>query len=183
MNWRAVTGITLGLLLPVPLMWVLMNIGPREVPIRVPEGVQVSPMLSPEAQSRLMTYERDCRKSTDCEAPLACLADPRVRKSYCTDSLCVMDAQCPEGFACTPLRTAPGSPAVRYCIPRGLRREGERCISIPSNLDSACQAGLLCAEGWCGRPCQKNDLESCPAGFFCADTIPGPACRPTHADM
>lgn len=33
----------------------------------------------------------------ECEPPLGCLSDARYLRSYCTDSQCLTDVQCPEG--------------------------------------------------------------------------------------
>jgi hypothetical protein len=178
MSWRVALGVVAGLALPVPLLWALASVmlpSPRQPR----EDARVSPMLTFEERSRLQSYHRECAKSEDCEPPLACLGNPTVMKHYCTDSECTVDTQCPEGFSCQPLPTAGAGPWVRYCIPHGVRKEGETCLSIPPDQDSACTPGLLCSRGWCGRPCQLDAPASCPEGFFCADTIPGPACRPT----
>lgn len=139
----------------------------------------MSPVLSAEERLRLQTYHRECLRAADCEPPLGCLLDPRAGWFYCADSACSTDAQCPEGFACVPLPSNEEGPLVRYCIPPGVRKEGEACISVPGEREEACEPGLLCGQGWCGRPCQLDTPSSCPEGFFCGDTTPGPACLPT----
>jgi hypothetical protein len=180
-NWKPLLAILGGLLLPVPLVLLLANeLFPRPQ-VQAVGGRTVSPVLTAEERLRLRTYHRECLRKEDCEPPLGCLNDIRAERFYCADSECVTDAQCPEGFACLPLPTNEGGPLVRYCIPSGVRKEGESCVSIPSNSEEACQPGLLCGKGWCGRPCQSADPKSCPEGFFCGDTIPGPACLPSCA--
>ncbi len=178
-NWRTLLAILGGLLLTVPLVAILWRAWVPGPPVHSPGGRPVSPVLSAEERLRLQTYHRECLHPEDCEPPLGCLFDSRAGWFYCADSTCETDAQCPAGFACHPLPTREQGPLVRHCIPPGLRKEGESCVSIPSHPASACEAGLLCADGWCGRPCHREDPQSCPVGFFCADTIPGPACRPT----
>jgi hypothetical protein len=178
-NWRLLVAVLGGLLLPVPLVLVLASgffPGPSD---ETSGGKHMSPMLSAEERLRLQTYHRECLRQEDCEPPLGCLLDTRYGWFYCADSECVTDAQCPEGFACLPQPTSEQGPLVRYCIPPGMRKEGESCVPIPRTPDKACMSGLLCGDGWCGRPCQPDKPSSCPEGFFCADTIPGPACRPT----
>ncbi|MDY7233258.1 hypothetical protein [Hyalangium rubrum] len=144
-----------------------------------PEAPQVSPMLLARQRTLLRTYHRECARATDCEAPLGCLGSARARKHFCTDSQCTQDVHCPEGLTCQPLPTVGGGPHVRYCVPQGVRKEGEPCIGLPPDQDSACAPGLACSAGWCGRPCLLDAPSSCPAGFFCADAPPGPMCRPT----
>lgn len=179
MTGRMLLGVLAGLLLPVPLILVLATVlFPRPQPQRL-EDPRFSPMLTEEERMSLQTYRRDCRKHTDCEPPLGCLLDTRIVKAYCTDSQCVLDAQCPAGFSCRPLLTTENGPLVRYCIPHGLREEGEPCFPTPSDQQSACAEGLLCSRGWCGRPCQLDKPTSCPAGFSCADSPLAPACLPT----
>jgi hypothetical protein len=179
LNWRTRLAILGGLLLPVPLVLVLSSGLFHRPPVQATGGKPVSPVLSFEERQRLQTYHRTCLHGGDCEPPLGCLLDPRAGWFYCADSECVTDAQCPEGFACHPQETRDQGPLVRYCIPPGVRKEGEGCVSIPTTAENACEAGLLCGDGWCGRPCRLDDSKSCPEGFFCSDTTPGPACRPT----
>jgi len=179
MTGKMLLGVLAGLLLPVPLILVLTSVlFPRPQP-QPQEDPRFSPMLTEEERLSLQTYRRDCRKSTDCEPPLGCLLDTRIVRAYCTDSQCVLDTQCPAGFSCRPLVTTGDGPLVRFCIPHGLRKEGEDCFPTPSDQKSACAEGLVCSRGWCGRPCQLDEPTSCPEGFFCADSPPRPACRPT----
>lgn len=181
-NWRTLLAVLGGLLLPIPLVWAIMS-GQFQRPTGpATGGKQISPVLTYEQRSNLQTYRRECLRKEDCEPPLGCLLDTRAGWFYCTDSECATDAQCPEAFTCQPHPTRDG-PLVRTCIPPGIRKQGENCISIPVGPQQACEPGLLCAEGWCGRPCQREDPESCPEGFFCGDTTPGPACLPTCEAM
>jgi hypothetical protein len=170
-----------GLLLPVPLLLLLGSVTQAKLQQRSPEEARVSPVLSFEERMRRVTYERDCKRGSDCEPPLACLSDVRLRTRYCTDSECTTDDQCPEGQTCQSLPTVDNGPLVRYCIPLGVRKEGEGCYRPPGDKESACGPGLVCAgkESWCGRPCRKDEAGSCPEGFFCAGVAPQPACLPT----
>jgi hypothetical protein len=178
-TWRSLLAVLGGLLLPVPLVLILASgMFPRP-PIQKVGNRPVSPVLSYEERLRLQTYHRECHYKADCEPPLGCLLDQRHGWFYCADSQCESDGQCPEGFTCQPLPTREGGPLVRYCIPPGTLKEGGSCSSIPSNPSEGCEPGLLCGDGWCGRPCQLDSPSSCPEGFFCEDTVPGPACLPT----
>jgi hypothetical protein len=179
LNWRLAARVLGGLLLPLPLVLVVASIISSRHHPRTSEHARFSPVLSAEERLQLPTYHRKCLHSTDCEPPLGCLSDSLVQKHYCADSECETDAQCPDSFTCVPLPTLQGGPLVRYCIPSGVRMEGETCLPVPSHQGNACAQGLRCAEGWCGRPCQLDNPTSCPEGFFCADLIPGPTCRPT----
>jgi hypothetical protein len=179
LSWRKRLAVLSGLLIPIPLALLLASVLVQRPPPLTHKGRPVSPVLAFEERLRLQSYHRECTRRTDCEPPLGCLSDTRVRRTYCADSECVTDIQCPDGFACLPLPTVDDGPLVRYCIPPGLRKEGERCLPIPREPDHGCEVGLLCGADWCGRPCRLEDPTSCPSGFFCADTVPGPACRPT----
>jgi hypothetical protein len=179
MNWRLMGGILGGLFLAAPLVLILASTM-LQLPHAPAAGVgRLSPVLTEEARRQLMTYRRDCVHRADCEAPLGCLPNIRARRNYCSDSECETDAQCPERLSCVPLWTVDDGPVVRYCIPAGVRKEGESCIEIPSSQEFACEPGLRCADGWCGRSCQLDNPASCPEGFSCANFSPGPACRPT----
>lgn len=182
MNWRRTLGVIAASLLPVPLLLVMGSVltGVRAPPA---EDTRVSPMLSFEERMQRVTYHRHCQKPSDCEPPMGCLMDARVFTHYCTDSQCVTDEQCPDGLVCRELSTVKGGPLVRFCVPYGLRKEGERCMELPSDRDSACEPGLLCSgrrKNWCGRPCGPDEPGGCPEGFFCAkDVPPEPTCLPT----
>jgi hypothetical protein len=179
-RWRVALGVLLGLLLPMPLVLLLKNVvqvGPGAFP---PSDRPVSPVLEFEERLSRVTYQRECHKGSDCEAPLGCLHDRRTRTRYCIDSECTANEQCPEGQTCQALPTLDEGPLVRYCIPLGLRQEGEECFRPPSDKEYACGAGLVCAgmEGWCGRPCSA-EAAPCLQGFFCADVAPQAVCLPT----
>jgi len=176
---RAVAGVVIGLMLPVPLV-LLLSAGraPRQRP--APEATLLSPILEFEEKMRLQTYYRDCRDNSECELPLSCLSDTRRRLAYCTDSQCMTDSQCPEGEVCRGVGSEGGGRLVRLCIPVGVRQEGQRCWDTPTTRETACGPDLLCGgEGWCARPCAKGASQACPDGFFCADVAPEPLCLPT----
>lgn len=181
-NWRTALGVLAGLLLPLPLILLLKGgMDPGLPESGLSEGVSVSPVLTSEERMRLMTYRRDCGLSSECEPPLGCLMEARARKQYCTDSQCTTDMQCPEGQVCRSLTTSGDGPLVRFCVPVGVRQEGEACITITETRAAACAPGLLCGgrDGWCARPCQQDVEKACPKGFFCVETLPQPVCLPT----
>lgn len=178
MSTREWKKILAGVLLPAPLI-VLAVYGMQGVMRKPSSGeARLSPVLSNEDRLKLKTYQRPCKKGEECEAPLACLPHPGLFKAYCTDSECVTDAQCQEGYSCQVLQSWDNGLGIRKCIPLGIRKEGERCVSIPASQDEACWPGLLCGLDWCGRPCKKGVPGTCPEGFFCADVTPGPLCLP-----
>jgi hypothetical protein len=181
MRWKEALGILATLLLALPLVMLvrsMMNVGPAT---ELQSGRRISPVLNVEERTSRATYRRSCEQNSDCEVPLGCLVDGRVWRTYCTDSQCTTDAQCPEGLVCRGVATQGDGPLVRLCIPVGPRKEGEQCEHLPARQDAACGPGLLCGgtKGWCGRPCQLGKQESCPTGFFCADVAPEPLCLPT----
>jgi hypothetical protein len=179
-SWRTAVSVLVGLLLPLPLLLSLSLAWRPEPPIAVPAGKRLSPVLTADQRARLMTYGRDCGSSLKCEPPLGCLMEARAYRQHCTDSRCMTDAQCAEDEVCRNLATWEG-PLVRFCVPVGLRQEGEGCVKLPSEKEGACRLGLICAshEGFCARPCRLGAAAACPEGFFCADTLPEPACLPT----
>ncbi len=183
MKAGALPGLLVGLLLVIPLGAIAVYAIRERLQLRGPQERRVSPILSLEERLKRVTYQRDCKKAQDCEPPLGCLSDSRFFKSYCADSECMTDMQCREGFSCQELRTRDDGPRVRACIPQGVRKEGERCASLPADLQQACEPGLLCGAAWCGRPCEKAKPGSCPAGFFCSDVTPGPLCLPTCVEQ
>lgn len=182
MTWRMALGGLAGALLPVPLVLVLVVSLRKEAPTSSPEGLPVSPMLSFEERMQRVTFHRHCRKDADCEPPMGCVVDSRVFTHYCTDSQCVTDAQCPDGLVCRDVASVKKRLLMRFCIPLGVRKEGEECLPLPSDRLDACEPGLLCADsgaGWCGRPCRVNEPTGCPDGFFCGNVPPEPICLPT----
>ena len=179
MERRALLAVLVGLLLPVPLLLLLGSATHPRLWGDSPGGRRISPVLNTEERTRRLTYRRYCQQSSECESPLGCFADLRILTHYCTDSQCMTDEQCPEGQACRPLTTSGEGPLVRFCVPMGLRKEGEECLYIGGERDESCEPGLLCSEGWCGRPCGKDDSARCPDGFFCAHDSRQPICVPT----
>ncbi|QSQ10989.1 hypothetical protein [Myxococcus landrumensis] len=180
MNWRTPTTVITALLLPLPLVLILGGALQPQTPESI-RGRAISPVLSVEERSHLRTYRRNCSTSDSCEAPLGCLMDARAHAQYCADSQCLTDAQCSDGQHCQLLSTEGSGPLVRYCIPRGIRAEGERCIKVPATHDEACAPGLVCGGrgGFCARPCTLSSSKACAPGFFCADTRPEPLCLPS----
>jgi len=180
MSWRAYLGAGVALLLPLPLVLVTLGVL-RSTPPETIDGRAISPLLATHERALLRTYHRDCSKSSECEAGLGCLHDTRAHAKYCADSQCLTDAQCLDGQVCRLLATEGQGPLVRYCVPLGIRAEGERCVEIASSREGACREGLLCggAAGFCGRPCQLNAPASCPLNFFCVPDIPSPLCLPS----
>jgi hypothetical protein len=178
-NWRVVLGVGLGIVLVFPFAWLAWFVLYAPTQPLSPDEAKISPMLTDEQRTSLRTYHRRCSTGADCEPPLGCLYDLRFLHSYCSDSECMTDAQCPEGHVCRVLTTFRG-PWLKQCVALGIRAEGEQCYELPSTQEKGCRPGLLCAgDGWCGRPCSKEGPSSCPEGFFCADLEPEPACLPT----
>jgi hypothetical protein len=149
---------------------------------RVPgvQGQSISPRLALEERRRLVTFDRACRGSEDCEAPLGCLQElRRFSQSVCIGSECELDSHCPEGQSCRVIRTQGAGPLVRLCIATGIRKEGEGCDRLPRTQDEACEQGLLCNRNYCGRPCRQGDsATSCPSGFTCEQGPEGASCLP-----
>ncbi len=183
-SWRKGMAVFAGVLLPLPLLLLLWGLLRPEVPADALSGARISPILDDEQRMRLVTYGRRCGPGGECESPLGCLFDGRYLRSTCTDSECLTDAQCRDDEVCRILTTWGNGPYVRRCIPVGPRQEGEGCVELPDNKQSACAAGLLCGgrkHAWCAQPCHLGDNAGCPEGFFCADTVPQPLCLPTCA--
>ena len=180
MSWHALLAVTLGLLLVLPLAWLfhVAAFGKEADEPRAQRKAPV-PMLSNEQRRSLLTYGHHCEADNDCESPLRCFFSTHTMSRYCTDSRCVTDRQCQEGFVCrTQTMTLNGAP-IRVCSLAGERKEGEGCMEHSSSNDSACEKGLLC-QSRCGRPCQPEDPSSCPEGFFCQEgPADGPSCLPT----
>ena len=176
-RWQTWVAALLGILIPLPLVWLLWLTWQK--PQQPSPVATFIPMLQPDHRRALLTYQRDCHSDAECDPPLGCISSSISQARYCTDSMCETDAQCPDGFACAPLKTLEGNRFVRACTLIGERKEGERCAVLPSNLQEGCTQGLLC-QGRCGRPCQLDNPSSCPEGFFCSEGRQGPAsCLPT----
>jgi hypothetical protein len=180
MRGRTLLAVLLGVLLPLPLAWLLhILMFARGTDESLPRDKTLVPMLSPEERRGLLTYGRHCDTNADCEAPLQCFFNTRLMSRYCSDSKCMTDVQCPEGFVCRTQTTTGNGDALRVCSLTGVRREGEACLVNTDSTDYACEKGLLC-QGRCGRPCNMSAPTSCPEGFFChAGSEDGPSCLPT----
>jgi hypothetical protein len=178
MKWRSLLVVVLGVLLPLPLAWLLMTSMKATVAnYPRPEAANIVPMLTREQRHRLLTYERDCQTNADCESPLICFYNERIGKRFCTDSKCMTDMQCSEDFACRTLVAENGEDRMRGCSLVGIRKEGESCKRLPGEREDGCERDLLC-QSRCGRPCRLDEPASCPVGFFCDDGPDGPSCLP-----
>lgn len=179
MRWQALLAVTFSLLLALPLAWLLyvaaFGMGEGEPHA---QGKAPVPLLSNEQRRGLLTYGQSCVSDGDCESPLRCFFSSHTMSRYCTDSRCMTDLQCQEGFACRTQTTSDGTP-IRICALTGERKEGEVCIKHSPSNDYACTKDLLC-QSRCGRPCRPEDPSSCPEGFFCQEgPEDGPSCLPT----
>ena len=182
MKWRSVLAPLASVLLPVPLIFLLGSLLRPALPEVGSGGRRISPVLTPEERAKLLTYRRSCGAGEPCESPLGCVSELRYQREICSDSQCTVDSQCPDGQVCRTIATVERHLLVRYCIPVGVRQEGEPCYVLGQSREDACAPGLICGgvrDQWCARPCQKGDTAACPAGFFCADTEPEPVCLPT----
>jgi hypothetical protein len=183
MRWRTPLAILLGLLLLLPLAWSIYVAMFGHVAMlggsHPTSEVKVAPMLSAEARRRLMTYERPCGGSKQCEPPLGCFFNTRSRWVYCTDSRCMTDQQCSDDMACRTFKTLGQGPAIRHCTLVGTQKEGDTCYDMSDSRDEACERDLVCQGNRCGRPCRMGEPGSCPKGFLCREGINGPSCLPT----
>jgi hypothetical protein len=177
MRWRAPIVVLLGLLLPLPLAWMLYTTASGGAEHGSP-GAGTVPMLSLEERRGLLTYERQCQSGEDCDPPLECFFNPRNKERYCTDSTCMTNSHCPKGFVCRTAMLGREGPSIRLCALEGIRKEGEACDTLPRSPKEGCEPGLFC-QGWCGRPCQRDEPASCPEGFFCAEGTHGLSCLPS----
>jgi hypothetical protein len=180
MRWRPLLATLFGLLVALPLVW-LLHIAMFEQgknPAHT-QGKTPVPMLSDEQRRSLLTYGHSCVSDRDCESPLRCFFSTHTMSRYCTDSRCVTDLHCREGFVCRTQSTTSNEDPIRVCSLTGMRKEGEVCIEHPSSSDYACEKDLLC-QSRCGRPCRPEEPSSCPEGFFCQEgPTDGPSCLPT----
>jgi hypothetical protein len=175
---RVLLAAVFSLLLPVPLGFLLSRLLHGGFSSAETEK-RFSPMLSLEERRKLLTFDHTCRGSQDCEQPLGCLQDfRRFKLSVCVGSECEVDTQCPEGQVCQALKTQDDGPLVRLCVATGTRKEGEGCAHLPKKQEVACEPGLLCNKGYCGRQCQLGDPQGCPKGFVCGQGADGASCLP-----
>jgi hypothetical protein len=127
-RWRILLAAVFGLMLTLPLVYLLKDIlflSPMRGDTR---DWSIRPMLSVEERRRLVTFDRACRGSRECEAPLGCLQDlRRFSRSVCMGSECNLDSHCPEGQSCRAVKTQDVGPVVRLCIATGIRKEGQAC--------------------------------------------------------
>ncbi len=179
MNWRPLVAPLLCILLPLPLVGLL------SIPLLGPDLGQphaprpnVVPMLTPGERQGLRTYKQECRTDADCDQPLRCFFNMLVQHSYCSDSTCMTDEDCPEGLTCQTWATRSGKSQLRICSVVGVRKEGEVCLLLPREREDGCERGLVCRDR-CGRPCRLEDPSTCPDGSFCEDDPSGPSCQPT----
>jgi hypothetical protein len=181
MKWRTLLPVLTCILLPLPVVaLILMSVWRPTPPVALDTKTALIPMLDVGVRRALGTYERSCTEDAECDAPLVCLRIESELRSECTDSRCMEDKDCPEGFACLPLKTRNGKALVRRCSLIGNRKEAEKCEPLALSLHLGCERGLLCQAGWCGRPCRLDDPSSCSTGFFCSEGHEGPpSCLPT----
>jgi hypothetical protein len=177
MSWRTLFAATLGLLLTLPLAW-LFYVATPGLGANKPRTQDKTPvpMLSPEERRSLLTYGRNCETDNDCEAPLRCFFSSHTMSRYCTDSRCLTDMQCQEGFICRTQTVSNGDP-LRVCSLVGVRKEGEVCLAHSPSNDYACEQGLRC-NSRCGRPCELDEPSSCPEGTVCHQYRCHKACAP-----
>lgn len=181
MKWRACLAVGSGLLLLVPLMWVLnrlLLVGSDGAAVAHKEGSRLVPMLPPDETRRLLTFERSCEKNEDCDAPLVCLRGQLMLDHACVASTCATDADCSQGLSCYSI--AAGDRVVRLCGAPGEEAEGKLCMDLPISRSMACAPGLVCTHMKCRRPCQLQDPRGCPEGQYChAADAKGSVCLPT----
>lgn len=179
MKGRALLVIASVVLLPLPLIWIASRLllgnlpasGSRE------QGSELVPIISPYVARQLPTFERDCEKNADCDAPLACV-DQLMWKRGCVASMCATDADCRDGLSCHSI--AAEDRVLRLCGASGTVAEGKFCTEWPRLQKWACAPDLVCTAKSCRRPCQPQDPQSCPEGFYChAADVKGSVCLPT----
>jgi hypothetical protein len=180
MKWHGALALVCGLLLAVPLWLLIGGVSHGRPGLPTLAGKEISPVLTLDRTRSLLTFERPCRSSAECEAPLACLQDRRrVIEPRCVASECMTDMQCQTGFSCQTVHSlGPDGRWVRICTAQGTLGEGLRCSNFPRTREDACAPGFIC-QGWCGRACQVEEPSSCPAGSFCKESPNGASCVPT----
>jgi hypothetical protein len=178
MERRSFLPALLGFLLPLPLMGLLyLALSGDEVPLPVPQGRFLVPMLTAAERQSLRTYGQECQTDADCEPRLRCTYDREGRRS-CVDSACGTNRDCPRDHVCRTQRAPNGKDLMRACARVGVRKEGELCDNFPVIPEEGCERHLLCS-GFCGRPCRLNEPSSCPEGFNCRQDDDGPVCVPS----
>lgn len=167
------------LLLTLPLMGLFALTRVKTIPeaSHVQEPV-VIPMLHPVEREGTLTYGRECQDNSECDPRLRCFFSMVTQTSYCVDSRCMTDRDCPEGLACQTYETDAGRALIKACSRVGVRKEGEGCELFTREPGSGCEQGLVC-QWTCGRPCTPGGSTTCPAGFFCNALPTGAACQPT----
>ena len=124
----------------------------------------------------------ECASDLNCPKDQACLTDPAQNKNHCLPANCRKDEDCPQGQGCRVVNAADTRGPVRRCVIAGNRLEGQSCVAWPNGPNSACDEGLICALGRCGRPCNTGGPNTCPPAFACSSTNIGedvclPDCR------
>jgi hypothetical protein len=179
MKGRALLTIVSVFLLALPLMWISSRLllGNLHASVTREEGPELVPVISPYVARRLPTFERDCEKNADCDAPLVCVRQ-LMWKMACVASTCATDADCREGLSCHSI--AVEDRVLRLCGASGEVAEGEFCTEWPRLREWACAPDLVCTQLKCRRPCKPQEPRSCPEGFDChAADVKGSVCLPT----
>ena len=181
MKWRTAVAAFSGVLLSLPLLWLLfISLPGPDLGKPRTEQRNVIPMLTDVERQNVLTYGRECRTDADCDPQLRCFFSMVTQDSYCVDSRCMTDLQCQDGFTCQTYKARNGKDLLKACSLVGKRKEGEVCAMFTRELQYGCEQGLLC-HFRCGRPCQVEDPTSCPEGYFCEEhpAAVGAACQPT----
>ena len=174
--WVATLG---GFLLPLPLIWLIYLVFLKPFPgAPPPQELAFVPMLSIMERLGTLTYHRECHADNDCDPRLRCFFSVATGSHRCTDSRCMVDKNCPDGFSCQTYLTDDRNALINACTLIGHRKEGEVCNSFAGELEYGCERGLIC-HGRCGRPCEPGNPAACPEGFFCDKTPKGSLCQPT----
>lgn len=144
----------------------------------IPRTAAGSQAMSRSQFLSLPTFDRSCIKHEECEPPLSCVWDVRVRARRCLGNECDSDADCQLGFVCRATETEGRS--VPLCFVQGVRKEGELCERNPLKSNEACEGDLLCNYRFCGRRCRLEDPASCPEHSACVkDGVLEPSCVPS----
>lgn len=123
------------------------------------------PALTRDQLWSMPTFQRGCSRQDECEPPLSCVLDRRVRGHRCLGNECNSDADCETNSVCRAMASE-GHP-VRLCVVQGVKEEGERCAQFPLDKQEACGGNLLCNRTFCGRRCRLDNAASCAEGFTC----------------